>query len=345
MNRTVYDRIKRNWDRIAKPLDGLGDFEEVICRIGAIQGEEMPLLDNRALVVMCADNGIVEEGVSQSGSEITYLVARALGAGTSTASIMAMEARVRCIPVDMGIDHDGQIPGVVNKKVGRGSRNFLKDKALTTDEIKEAVDAGEDIVRELKSEGVNIIAAGEMGIGNTTTAATLLSLLSGLDPDAVTGRGAGLDDDRLIKKMNVVRQGVERYKKTDSISLAELAWDYLSDIGGLEIAGMCGLFIGGMKYDTPVIIDGFISAVAAFYADAICPGCREYMIPSHSGRETGLMAVLDMLELRPLIAGDMALGEGTGAIMCIKLLDSALNLYKNGTVFEKNGIEEYKRYI
>lgn len=344
MDTKIYKEIKRRWDSIAKPIDGLGDFEEVICKIGAVQGTKEPDIINKALVIMCADNGIVKEGVSQCGKEVTLQVARALGCGRSTASIMAAEAGIKCIPVDIGIDCDEEIPGVINKKIRRGSGDFLVERALTDSEVKAAVDTGVDMVAELTSEGCKLIAAGEMGIGNTTTATALLCLMTGMDPKLLTGRGAGLDDTGLLRKTGVIREACGLYARTDTNDKAELAYSYMGAVGGLDIAGMCGIYLGGKKYGIPIVIDGLISGVAGLLAEAISPGCRDYMIPSHAGRETGLATVLDELGLKPFINGNMALGEGTGAIMVCKLLDSALNLYRNGAVFNENGIKEYERF-
>lgn len=344
MNDKVYREIKRRWDKIAKPVDGLGDFEDVICRIGAVQGTENPDISKKALVIMCADNGIVREGVSQCGPEVTLQVARALGCGRSTASIMASEAGMECIPVDIGIDFEGEIPGVIDRKIRKGSADFLYERALEEDEVKRAVDTGISLASDLKDKGYGLIAAGEMGIGNTTTATALLCLITGADPEEMTGRGAGLDDDSLERKTGVIKKACALYKRNDTDDKAELALDHLSAIGGLDIAGLCGLFIGGQRYGLPVVIDGLITAVAALIADTISPGCREYMIPSHGGREKGLTRALDELELKPLILGNMALGEGTGAVMACRLIDSALNLYEKGTGFSDNGIKEYKRF-
>ena len=344
MDLDIYKEIKIRWDRIAKPIDGLGDFEDAICRIGGILGTAEPDIRKKALVIMCADNGIVREGVSQCGPEVTLQVARALGMGRSTANVMALEAGIKCFPVDIGIDHEGSIPRVIDRKIRRGSFDFLEERALSEDQVRRAVDTGIELVHKLKREGFKLIATGEMGIGNTTTATALLCLMADADPLSLTGRGAGLDDRGLERKVKVIGKACELYKRSDTDDRKELAYDYLSAVGGLDIAGLCGLFLGGQKYGVPMVIDGFISGVAALYADAISPGCRDCMIPSHSGREKGLGEVLKVLGLKPLINGDMALGEGTGAIMVCKLLDSAISLYDKGAGFDDNGIKEYERF-
>ena len=345
MNTKIYEEIKRRWDSISKPIDGLGYFEEVICKIGAVAGTVRPDISKKALVIMCADNGIVSEGVSQCGPEVTLQVAKALGCGRSTANVMAAEAGIDCYPIDIGIDCKEEIPGVTDCKIRRSSNNFLFERALTLDEVNRAINVGIDTVKNLTNKGYNLILTGEMGIGNTTTATALYCLITGDNPDKITGRGAGLDDTGLAKKKRVIGEALQKYVRIDATDNNELAYDYLSAIGGLDIAGLCGLYLGAEKFGIPIVIDGFISGVAALIADTISPGCRDYMIPSHSGREKGLIRVLDKLSLKPLMCGDMALGEGTGAIMACKLIDSALNLYNNGLRFEDNGIKEYERFV
>ncbi|MCR4755184.1 MAG: nicotinate-nucleotide--dimethylbenzimidazole phosphoribosyltransferase [Lachnospiraceae bacterium] len=345
MDTKIYEEIKRRWDSLAKPIDGLGDFEDVICKIGAIQGTVNPDISRKALIIMCADNGIVSEGVSQCGKEVTMQVAKALGCGRSTANVMAKEAGIDCVPIDIGIDSKEEIPGVINRKVRRGSNNFLHSKALKIEEVDKAINVGIDTVKDLAHKGYQLILTGEMGIGNTTTSTALLCLMTGLDPASITGRGAGLDDAGLDRKIEVIRKACLLYKKTKTDDISGITYNYLSSLGGLDIAGLCGVFLGGERYGIPIVIDGFISAVAAYVADTISPGCRDYMIPSHSGREKGLIRVLDKLSLKPLMAGDMALGEGTGGIMTCKLIDSAMSLYNNGMRFDDNGIKEYERFV
>ncbi len=345
MDTKIYEEIKRRWDSLAKPIDGLGDFEDVICKIGAIQETVNPDISRKALIIMCADNGIVSEGVSQCGSEVTLQVAEALGLGRSTANVMAIEAGVDCFCIDIGIDSEKELCGVINRKVRRGSNNFLQAKALTKEEVDKAINVGIDMVSDLVNKGYQLILTGEMGIGNTTTSTALLCLMTDEEPTEVTGRGAGLDDAGFDKKIKVIDKACKLYKMSGREDTKELAYDYLTAIGGLDIAGLVGVFMGGMKYGVPIMIDGFISAVAAYIADTISPGCRDYMIPSHSGREKGLIRVLDKLSLKPLMAGDMALGEGTGGIMTCKLIDSAMSLYNNGMRFDDNGIKEYERFV
>ena len=343
-DRTIYNKIKQNWDSLSKPLDGLGDFETLICRIGAIHGTEYPPVKNRSLICFCADNGIVSEGVSQCGREVTASVAEALGRGVSTANVLADKAGVQVIPVDIGIDCEGAIPGVDDRKLARGTKNFLTEPAMTEDEAVGAIECGIRIAYEQKSLGADILAAGEMGIGNTTTASAVICSLLDLNPEETVGRGAGLDDAGLMQKLKVVDSGTGKYDHLKELDDFDRAFETLRCLGGLDIAGMTGLFIGAALSSLPVVADGVISLTSALLAERLIPGVKEYMIASHSGREKGSGYVLSELGLKPYICGDMALGEGTGALMLFPLIDMAYALYSKGTHFEDAGIKAYERF-
>ncbi len=340
----VYQKVKQNWDGLSKPIDGLGGFETLICRIAAIKGQVMPRLHKRILVVMCADNGIVEEGVSQSGKEITKAVATALGKRISSACSLGRAAGVEVLPVDIGIDDEEEIAGVLNCKVSKGTRNFLKEPAMTEEETLRAINHGIEIVKDLAENETDILACGEMGIGNTTTAAAVLTAILNGDTQEFVGRGAGLSDEGLARKREVIRKALDIYKFNDIDDPKERAFQILRTVGGLDIAGMTGLFIGAAINHMPVIIDGVISSTAALLAEIMVPGARQYMIPSHKGREKGNEAALNALGLEPFINGNMALGEGTGAVMLVPLLDTVMDFYLHGASFSDYEIEEYKRF-
>lgn len=342
----VRTEAKREWDSIAKPLDGLGDFEAMVCDIAAMQGFVCPNVENRVLLVYCADNGVVKEGVSQSTQKITAQVATSLGRGVSSASILAESVKVKVIPVDIGINSDDEIFGVLNRKVAKGTKSFIEAPAMNEEETIQAISTGIELVKELANERTGLIATGEMGIGNTTTATAVLCALLCLDSDTVTGRGAGLDDLGLNRKRMVIRDGIARYQKQFDLTSteAERAFEILRCLGGLDIAAMCGTFIGGALYGIPIVIDGVISSCAAILAEKLLPGCSRYMLASHAGRESGNNIALEALGKKPYINGNMALGEGTGALMLIPLIDSALHFYKEGTRFSACGIDNYERF-
>ena len=338
---------KKKWDAIAKPIDGLGMLEEIVCRIAAIRGSIDFDITKKALVIMCADNGIVNEGVSQTGKEVTYEVASLMGKKKSSVGIMLGDYPAEIITVDIGIDSDDTPEGVVNKKVRKGTADFLHEPALDCDVAIRAVEAGIETVKECSEKGISLIATGEMGIGNTTTSSALMSILTGLDVRECTGRGAGLSDEGLERKISVIEQALAFHfpdKKGTALTGKEETFDALCRVGGLDIAGLCGVFIGGALVNVPIVIDGFISMVSALIAERLCPGCRDYMIASHMGREKGMKILSDKLGLCPVINADLALGEGTGAVMLFPMLDMAMSLYKSGTNFSDTPIEEYERF-
>lgn len=342
----IYKETKRNWDNLSKPLDGMGDFEEIVCRIAAIQKNVIPRITDRVLVVFCSDNGIVSRGVTQSEQEITKKVAISLGSDCSSACCLARNVNTKVVPIDVGINCDEHIKGVINRKISKGTNDFLYEPAMSEKQVLQAIDTGIEFVKLQKKNGVELIATGEMGIGNTTTSAAVLAGLTGIDSDEIVGRGAGLNDEKLLRKKSIVKVGLEKYIEEFNLvtEKKEKTFEILRCLGGLDIAAMSGVFIGGALYGVPVLIDGFISAVAALCADRMVEGTKEYMIASHSGRERGTEVALREMNLCPLINGNMALGEGTGALMLIPLLDNALYMYLNCTRFNEMGIENYERF-
>lgn len=333
-------QAKKKWDALAKPIDGLGSFEDTVCRIAGIVGNVDFDLTEKGLIIMCADNGIVAEGVSQTGKEVTYEVAALMGQKKSSVGIMLKDYPAHILTVDIGIDSDDTPEGVLDRKVAKGTKNFLHEPAMTGDEALKAIETGMACVKDLKDKGISIIATGEMGIGNTTTSSALLSALTRLEPAKCTGRGAGLSDERLSRKIEVIEKALAFHFPEG----CKDAFDALCRVGGLDIAGLTGAFIGGAVYKVPIVIDGFISMVAALIANRLVPGCSEYMIASHMGKEIGMKILFEELGLDPVIYGRLALGEGTGAVMLFPLLDMVMSMYKSGTNFADTPIEEYERY-
>jgi nicotinate-nucleotide--dimethylbenzimidazole phosphoribosyltransferase len=346
VDQKIYRKVKEKWDAHSKPIDGFGDFEDAICRLAAASRCADLDIRKRAAIIMIADNGIVEEGISQSTKEITRSVAGNLGDGISTVSALGAGAKVDIIPVDIGIDCEEMIPGVIDRKIRRGTRNFLKEPAMTEEEVLTAISHGIDLVKSLKEQGYTILSTGEMGIGNTTTSTTLLCALLKLDPKDVTGRGAGLSDQGLLHKQEVIQKGLTRYQTEFEAKYAqrEVTFQMLQCLGGLDIAGLVGVYIGGAIYHIPILLDGLISSVSALVAERLCPGVKDYMLASHKGREGGNALVLKELGLPYYIHGDMALGEGTGAVLLFPLLDTILYYYKHGSTFTKTQIEAYQRF-
>mgnify|MGYP004442703137 FL=1 len=335
----AYKEALDKWDRVAKPLGSLGDFEEEVARIAGVFDDVSFDIGKKTVIVMCADNGIVNEGISQSGQEVTRAVATSLGKRESSVCKLARVAGSEVISVDVGIAGTETPEGVLNFKIMEGTRNFSKEPAMTEEEVLAAIEAGIRTVALCKEQGCKILATGEMGIGNTTTSAAMTSALLSLEVEEITGRGAGLDDERLAHKKAVIKAALEKYNFESGETLR-----ILETVGGLDIAAMAGVFIGGAIYHIPVVIDGLISAVAALTAEKLKPGVKEFMIASHVSREPAMRHILKELELKPVIDAGLALGEGTGAVMLFPLLDMAMELYDSSTSFSRMGIEEYKRF-
>lgn len=377
LNLTGYDRekyrqAKARWDAVAKPLDGMGSFEEILSRVAAIQGSDVSRVARSRVIVCCADNGIVEEGISQCGQEVTAICAENIANGKSSVAIMAKQAGVDVLCVDVGIASDKPLAGVRNEKIRRGTRNFLKEPAMTLEETRKAILLGMKLVKESLEQGYEILGIGEMGIGNTTTSSAVTAALLHLPAESVTGRGAGLDDKGLFRKNAVIRQTLQYYgyyterenlsnevakvgiqldkaeEKNELSQKAETAGEralrILSTVGGLDLACLAGICLGGAKYHVPIVLDGFISLAAALAACRMEPLTREFLIPSHSGKEPAVKAIEGELSLKPVIHAGMAVGEGTGAVMMLQLLKTANAVLEESTSFEAAGIEQYERF-
>lgn len=338
-DQNLYKKILKNWDATAKPLDGMGRFETLTAQIGAILGTEEINLSKKAVLIFCADNGIVEEGVSQSGQDVTAAVARQMGKGASPVGKMAASIGADTIPVDIGINSTVSIAGVLDRKIRRGTGNFSREPAMTEEEAVRAILVGMELAGDCKRKGYHILATGEMGIGNTTTSSAMAAALLKCDVEAVTGRGAGLCDEWLLRKKRIIREAVKKYGLYEAEPLT-----VLRTVGGLDIAGLAGVCIGGAVFHMPVVLDGVISLTAALLAEKIVPGVARYLLPSHKGKEPAVERLMCELGLAPVIDGRMALGEGTGAVMMLSLLDMAWRVYRESSLFSDMQMEQYRRY-
>ena len=306
-DKKIRQEIKANWDRVAKPLDGLGEFEGLLARIGAILGSPEIDIAKKAVIVMCADNGVVAEGISQSGQEITAAVTENLGKRNTSVCKMAQTVGAEVFPVDIGVNTDRIFPGVISRKVKKGTNDFLLKPAMSEREAMQAVRVGMELVKECKEAGYTLLGTGEMGIGNTTTSAAMAAALLSVPPEIVAGRGAGLSDEGLARKRQVLAEALEKYQLRETEPLR-----ILCSVGGLDIAGLCGT--------------------------------KEFIIPSHKGKEPASELLMRELGLSPVLDAGLALGEGTGAVMMFSLLDIAMSLYETGATFGDFKIEEYHRF-
>ena len=288
---------------------------------------------------MCADNGVVAEGVTQTGQEVTAIVAENFTKKATSVCLMAEVAGTDLFPVDIGMAVD--VPAVTRAeyKVSYGTKDMMKEPAMTREDAAQAVLNGIHIVRELVEKGYDILATGEMGIGNTTTSSAVVSVLLDQDAEDVTGRGAGLSSEGLKRKVQVIRESIclNQPDRKDVL-------DVLSKVGGLDIAGLAGVFLGGAICHIPVMIDGFISSAAALCAVRMVPECADYMLASHRSGETAGGMVLEALGLSPFLDCNMSLGEGSGAVAAMPLLDMGLSVYLKMSTFEEIKVEQYEEF-
>lgn len=325
---------QKRWNSIAKPLHSLGKLETAVMRIAGISQTADVRIEKKALIVMCADNGVVAEGVTQTGQEVTAIVAENFLTCNSSAAIMCEKAGIDLYPVDIGMARDTK---VLDRKIAYGTRNMAKEPAMTREEAVRGILTGIQIVKEKKEAGYEILATGEMGIGNTTTSSAVAAVLLDEPVESVTGRGAGLSGDGLRRKKEIIARAIALHKpdRTDAL-------DVLSKVGGFDLAGLAGVFLGGAVYHVPVVIDGFISAAAALAAANMCGLAKEYMLASHISKEPGMRMILAALGLEAYLTCDLCLGEGTGAVAFMPVLAMAVEVYRRMSTFSDNQIEDYK---
>lgn len=325
------------WDSLCKPLRGMGMLEEMIVQLAGIYGTEKIDGLNPVVVIMGADNGVVAEGVSQTGSEVTAQVLENMGDRISSVCIMSRVEGLEVIPVNIGMFTDGKHPRIWNRPVRYGTGNIAKEPAMTREEADRAIVTGIEVVKELCGQGYRMIVTGEMGIGNTTPSSAIASVLLSKDPAEVTGRGAGLSSQALEHKIEVIRQAiaVNQPDKDDIL-------DVVAKVGSLDIAGMIGCYIGGAVMGVPVLIDGFISSIAAYCAAKLSPACRPYMVATHCSAEPAGQMMLDALGMKAPIQAGMHLGEGTGAVTAYSLYKYALALYNGLPSFGEAKVEQYQ---
>jgi nicotinate-nucleotide--dimethylbenzimidazole phosphoribosyltransferase len=330
-------RIK--WDAVGKPLGSLGLLEDAVSKMAGMFRSPTFSIEKKCVVVMCADNGVVAQGVSQSGQEVTAIVARNLAARRSSVCKMAKIAGAQVYPVDIGIAVPVEEPGIAQRCVRRGTRDMAVEPPLTRSEVIQAIEVGIDIAEELFRSGVRLLATGEMGIGNTTTSSAVLSVLLQRSPQEITGRGAGLSTEGLLRKQEVIASALERYQPDPSDSI-----DILCKVGGLDIAGMCGVFLGGALCGIPILVDGLISAAAGMLAVNLHSAVSDYLLASHLSSEPAAKPAMEALGLPPLIHAGLHLGEGTGAVALMPLLDMAMTVY-DGDTFDDIHLEAYTPQI
>lgn len=334
-DREMMAKARERVDNLTKPLGSLGALEETAVRLCGITGSMVPDVHKKTVIVMAADNGVCCEGVAAYPQQVTALMAKAMADGTAGVAVFArmLGADVRII--DVGMIEPVEYKGIINKRIRPGTANMAEGPAMTRDEAVRAIETGIEAAFDAVDLGCQLIATGEVGIGNTTSGSAVLAALEGLSPSLTTGRGAGLDDTALLGKIKVVERAIAKNKPDPADAI-----DVLSKVGGLDIAGMTGIYLGAAYRRVPVVIDGFISSVAALAAVRLNPLSLEYMFPSHLSAEKGGALALERLGLKPYLHLDMRLGEGSGAVLAFYILEAAASALVQMKTFEEAGIKK-----
>jgi len=329
------NEIQAQLDNLTKPQGSLGRLEELAKKYCLITGKDKPRIENKIIFTFAGDHGVTEEGVSAFPKEVTPQMVYNFIRGGAAVNVLAKHVGARVIVVDMGVDHDfEQGEGIEIRKIGRGTRNITKGPAMTRDEAERAVLAGVELV-EKYHDGLDLLGTGDMGIGNTTPSSAIVSVITGTDPEKVTGRGTGIDDESLRNKVSIIKRAIAANNPDRSDAL-----DVLAKVGGYEIAGIAGLVLGAALYKIPVVVDGFISTAGALIAAELNPLVKGYIIAAHQSVEIGHRKMLEHLEQVPLLDLNLRLGEGTGAALGMSLVEAGVRILTEMATFADAGVAE-----
>lgn len=321
---------------LTKPPGSLGRLEELSIQLAGIKADPFPSVERKAVIVMAADHGVASEGVSAYPAEVTAQMVQNFLDGGAAINVLARMAEARVSVVDIGVAVEfGAVSGLIQRKVMCGTRSLAQGPAMTRQEAELALQVGVDVLNEEAAKGLDLVATGDMGIGNTTPSSAIAAVMTGLPVAQVVGRGTGIDDQGLERKIKVIEQALAVNKPDPKDAL-----DVLHKVGGLEIAGLAGVMIAAAGRRIPVVVDGFISTAAAMIAVGLAPGVREYLISAHQSVEVGHRAMLSHLGLRPLLDLNLRLGEGTGAALAFHLIEASTRILREMATFDEAGVSD-----
>lgn len=331
----VAHQAQRRLDSLTKPKGSLGRLEEFAIRYYSARGTMDAKLEKPAILTFAGDHGVADEGVSAFPQEVTPQMVANISAGGAAVSVLSRHAGASLKVIDVGVKWPCEFPGVIRKKVAPGTKNFAKGPAMTIEETEAALCVGIEEVFDSIDKGATIIGTGDMGIANTTPSTALYSVFLNIPASEITGRGTGIDDQRLLHKISVIEKAVEANRKSLNSPLSTLA-----ALGGFEIAGICGAILGAASRRIPVVVDGFISGAAAVAAMELCPEAASYMFFSHLSAEAGHRRIMSALEVKPVLDFDMRLGEGTGAAIAITVIDASVKIAREMATFDEAGVSK-----
>jgi nicotinate-nucleotide--dimethylbenzimidazole phosphoribosyltransferase len=337
LDKEAMQAAKERQDMLTKPAGSLGRLEELSVQLAGIQRRAMPGIKDKAVIVMAGDHGVTAEGVSAYPQEVTpQMVLNFLGGGAAI-NVLARHAGARVVVVDMGVAND--IPSadanLIRRRVGPGTMNLAQGPAMKREQAEESIQSGIEVALAEISKGADILGTGDMGIGNTTPSAAIACALMNVAAEKIAGRGTGVDDDGLKRKISVIEKALAVNKPNPKDGL-----DVLSKVGGFEIGGLAGVMIGAASKHVPVMVDGFISTAAAMVAVTLAPECRQYLISAHRSKENGHALMLEWLGIKPLLDFDLRLGEGTGAALGISMAEAACKVLSEMATFGEAGVSQ-----
>ncbi len=331
-------RAQEHLDSLTKPAGSLGRLEELGRRYAAIKGLDSPRVRGMTVYVFAGDHGVAAQGVSAYPAAVTPQMVLNFMKGGAAINVLARHFGAEVVVVDMGVNHDfGDLPGLVHRKIGGGTADISQGPAMSRRQAERALETGINLAREAAESGIDILGTGDMGIGNTTASTALISALSGAPVREITGRGTGVDDTALERKIRVIESALRINSPDAADPLGVLA-----ALGGYEIAGIAGLILGAAIERTPVVIDGVISGAAALVAHRLNPGVADYLFTSHQSREPAHQRVFELLHQKPLFDFEMRLGEGTGAVIGMSLLEAGAKIYSEMATFQNGGVSNRK---
>ncbi|MGL4773981.1 MAG: nicotinate-nucleotide--dimethylbenzimidazole phosphoribosyltransferase [Clostridium sp.] len=335
LNREAMEKAWEHLDGLSKPVRSLGEMEEIVVKMAGITGRLHNTIEKKNIVIFASDNGVCDEGVSGCSQEVTNIVTNNLPRLMSGVGVLSRFYGCDLTVVDVGVKGEITNPKVINRKIREGTRNMHKGFAMTREECILAIETGFETIKNLASEGYKIFGTGEMGIGNTSTSAAVISCLLNLDVEEVVGLGAGLNEGQFENKKRILKEAVELNAPN-----GEDVIDVLSKVSGFDIAALCGAFLGAASLRVPIVIDGLISCAAALCAFKINPLARDFMFPSHKSAERAVNEVFKALELNPILDMKMRLGEGSGCPMAISIIEASLFMSREMDSFDEAGISE-----
>lgn len=338
INHAAAATARERLDSLAKPPGSLGKLEDIAAKLAGITGRICNTVDKRCVIIMCSDNGVVEEGVASAPQSVTYAQTINFTRGITGVAVLAKRFNSDLMVVDVGVNAEINHPGIINRKIRKSTSNMAKQPAMSRGEAAAAMLTGIEMAEEAHRKGYEIIGIGEMGIGNTTTSSAVLCALTGIDTDLTVGKGAGLSNEGYEKKKQIIKNAIKAHKPDPNDPI-----DVISKVGGFDIAAMAGVYLGAAYYKLPVVIDGFISAVAALAAARLASLAVEYMIPSHASCEPGYAYAVRELGLEPALMLDMRLGEGSGCPIMFMVVDAACAIIRDMGTFAEAAIDD--RYL